>query len=414
MGETSAHIQTRDLHDGLFATRPDYGHQRIPGGDVRLWANYFEMVLRKPDLVLYRYDMSFSGYPPKNSESPETKIKVPEGKKLVQVIRCALNTSTFSKIKSEIATDFSKILLCCQRLNNKQMETGIFKFWAENEVEHGVPKPRKNAIRFQMHLEESGQLHVSELLTFLKSRTKRDDAYEKILPIVQALDIVIGHYGKLSLEIATPKHGKCFPHEPRNTETFAIRDSQNALGYLRGIRGFFASIRATTDRALVNCNACVGAFHRPIPLVNLFSVFITSQYPSLEQYKRLESAIRGLRVELTHLRDDNDQPIPPIRTISGLAHPYGGPRYVEFEHEEDGKSYTVASYWEKMSRSVMSSVSVQRSDTIQGTRPSTTTPTLSLMWALKKILFTCLRMYARSSRARWRKKSLMLLKTRTC
>ena len=89
----------------------------------------------------------------------------------------------------------------------------------------------------------------------------------------------------------------------------------------------------------VNCNACCGAFYKPGPLVDLFAMFIFDQNPSPEQLKRLEKAIQGLRVALTHLKNER-----PLRTVFGLAHPYGGPRKVKFFLSKENKTYTIADY----------------------------------------------------------------------
>ena len=249
------HIQTIDLNDGLLPNRPDYGDQGVQK-NVPLWANYFEMVFRDAKMVLYLYHMTFEAFPSKGSPPPDEAMAVPKGKKLVQVIRCALDTSTFKEIQSSIATDFAKVLISCRKLDNDQVQTGQFKFWAENEVENGKSNPRKKAIRFQMTLKDSGELRVSDLLDYSASGIERRGPYESILPVVQALDIILGHYGKLSLNIATMRWGKFFPLEPTGSEKFVLTGPKLNAGYLQGVRGFFASVRATTDRTLVNCNAC--------------------------------------------------------------------------------------------------------------------------------------------------------------
>ena len=338
------HVQTVDVTDGLFALRPDYGDQ----GNVRLWANYFGMDFKNPKLVLYMYEMTFKAFPSKSASDPDEELSIPEGKKLVQVIRCALNTSNMQQVKSDIATDFSKKLISCKELRPDQMKTGKFSFWAENEA-----TPRTNPNRFQMILEHQGELRVSDLLTYLDSNEQGRGVHDDIRPIVQALDIILGHRAKLSLDTATPKQGKCFPQRPdtgANTEVFRLDGPPNTGGYLHGVRGFFASVRATTNRTLVNCNACVGAFYKIDRLDNLFRMFLPSQNPTLEQYKRLESAIRGLRVEFPHLGEKNHK---PMRTVFGLAHPYGGPTQVSFRHKVDNRTYTVAQYWEHMRNSLL-------------------------------------------------------------
>ena len=335
MGDPLAHIQTISRVKRPFPSRPDHSS----ADPVQLWTNYFKMAIGNPDLVLYLYDMSFEAFPPEGSTPPDEEIPVPKGKKLIQVIRCALNTPTFTDISSEIATDFGKTLVSCKKFGKDKLKTEQFQFRAENEI-----KPRTDATRFQMTLTETEKTPVSDLTSFLVSGGIGEGGDKNIKPIMHALDIILGHYGKLSLNIATPKRGKSFPLEPSRSEEFRLAGPKMNEGYLRGIYGFFASVRATTNQTLVNCNACCGAFYKSISLVEFFGLFNVRQnsFPSREQLKNLEKAIQGLRVELTHLKNDDNT---PIRSIIGFARSYGGPEDVEFDHEKDGKTYTVAAYW---------------------------------------------------------------------
>lgn len=94
MAHSFALVQTVDAKDGLFALRPDVGHQ----GSVQVWANYFGMAFRNPKLVLYILEMTFKAFPPKASPDPNEELSVPEGKKLVQVIRYGLSISNMQKV----------------------------------------------------------------------------------------------------------------------------------------------------------------------------------------------------------------------------------------------------------------------------------------------------------------------------
>lgn len=407
MTDLLAHVQTSPGDEKLFPIRPDYGDQGAQR-NVPLWANYFRMALQNPDLVLYFYDMAFEAFPPKGSPTPQKEMTIPEGKKLMQIIRCALRLSTFEDIKSEIATDFAKTLVSCKKLENDQLQTGQFKFWAENETKEGAPNPRKKAIRFRMTLRQRDHISVSKLLDYLASSIKTEGSYESILPIVQALDVILGHSGKFSLETATPKQGKCFPMNPTKDiiEKFQL-ESPKKPGYLQGVRGYFASVRATTNSTLVNCNACCGAFYKAGPLVNLFGMFSKNQNPSQEEMKRIEKAIQGLRVELTHIQDER-----PLRTVFGLARPYNGPRNISFFHEKDEKTYTVADYWTKKGTFPITST-LKQSNIAQVTSAYRISTTLSLMWATKIIRLSCLRTCATSSLAKWLKESSTLFRLMT-
>ena len=155
MAHSFAHVQTVDAKDAFFTIRPDFGYH----GSVLLWANFLGMALGNSKLVLYIYKMTFKAFSPKASTDPNEELSVPEDKKSVQVIRCALNTSNMQKVKSDTATDFSKKLLACKKLGRNQIEPGKFSFRAENET-----ILRTNPDRFQMFLLQKGEICVSDLL----------------------------------------------------------------------------------------------------------------------------------------------------------------------------------------------------------------------------------------------------------
>ena len=204
--------------------------------------------------------MTFKAFPPKASLGPNEELSVPEGKTLVQVVRYALNSSNTQKVKSDTATDFSKKLIYCKKIGSDQMDTGKFGFRAENET-----TLRTNANRFQMFLHQKGELCVSGLLAYLASNGQGRGLHENIRPNIQALEIILRHCAKLSLDTATPKQSKCSPRRPDDDETFPLQGPSSTEGYRHGVRGLFTSVRAPTDRTLVNCNACVGAFYKAKP-----------------------------------------------------------------------------------------------------------------------------------------------------
>lgn len=147
-----------------------------------------------------------------------------------------------------------------------------------------------------------------------------------------------------------------FPPGTNNLNRFPLQSPRDTPSYLQGVRGFFASVRATTGSTLVNCNACCGAFYKSGPLEHLFAVFIPSnRSPSPEHFKWLEKAIQGLRVEFNHLKDDKGNQVGSLLTIFGLARPYGGLKDVELYHKEDEQAYTVATYWAKKGTSLPTS-----------------------------------------------------------
>ena len=297
--------------DEKFPHRPGYGTR---GQKIILWTNYFEMI-PSPDLILYRYNVAVQ--------------PAATGKKLSQIIKLLLKLPEYGDFQDDIVTDLKSTLVSRRRLVPGVAESAI-QYRAEGEDE-----PRAHAQTYQLRVEETGTLTVSELTDYLTS-TSVNTAYADKLPVLQALNIFLGYYAKSSPAIATVGSSK----------SFSLSQASSNLGAgLSALRGFFSSVRVATCRILVNVNVSYGAFYDAIPLDRLIQ-----NYGSTNQFNRvkLQSFLKRVRVKVIHLAEKKNkagESIPRVKTIFGLANKddgYGldhpprvpnlgaGPKEVEF------------------------------------------------------------------------------------
>ncbi|KAF7505467.1 hypothetical protein GJ744_000714 [Endocarpon pusillum] len=275
-----------DLQLGArFPGRPGYGTR---GQKVILWTNYFEMI-PNPDLLLYRYSVAVQ---------PDAT-----GKKLSQIIRLLLQLPEYADFEHDIVTDFKSNLVSCRRLSPDTVDS-VVQYRAEGEDE-----PRANAQTYRLRVKETGILTVSELTDYLTS-TNVNTTYADKLPVLQALNIFLAHYAKVSPTLATIGSSKSFD---LNTPKWDLGAGVSAL------RGFFSSVRVATCRILVNVNVSHGTFYDPLPLDQLIQ-----NYGSAHQYNlvKLQSFLKGLRVKVVHLKEKKNkagESIPRVKTIFGLA-----------------------------------------------------------------------------------------------
>lgn len=273
--------------DAKLPRRPGYGTK---GQKVILWTNYFELI-PNPDLILYRYNVDVQ--------------PTATGKKLSQIIRLLLILPEYAEFRDDIVTDFKSTLVSRQRLGPCVAESAI-RYRAEGEDE-----PRTNAQTYRLHVEETGTLTVSQLTDYLAS-TNVNTAYADKLPVLQALNIFLGHYAKSSPTIATVGSSKSF--------SLGEASLKCDLGAgLSALRGFFSSVRVATCRILVNINVSHGAFYDAIPLDQLIQ-----RYGSANQFNRgkLQAFLKKVRVKVTHLKERKNragESIPRVKTIFGLA-----------------------------------------------------------------------------------------------
>jgi len=302
--------------DASFPNRPGYGTR---GQKITLYANYFEL-LPEPNLELYRYNVDV--------------LPIAAGKKHNQIVRLLLEFPAYSEFRDDIVTDYKSTLISRTRLHQDTVESAV-QYRAEGEDD-----PLPNAQTYRIRVEETGTLTVSELTDYLTS-TNVSAVYADKQPVLQALNIFLGHHAKTSSAFATDGSSKSFSLG-QNTPRYDLRGGVTAL------RGFFSSVRVAACRILVNANVSHGVFYNPIPLDQLIQ-----QYGSAKGFNlfKLQTFLKGVRVRTIHLKEKRNkagEPIIKAKTIYGLAtkndgqameHPPqmpmdkplgGGPKVVEF------------------------------------------------------------------------------------
>ena len=245
--------------------RPGYGTR---GRSIVLWANYFEL-MPPPNLVLYRYSVDV--------------LPTAPGKKLRQIVRLLIQDQQYLGLRNDIVTDFKSNLISPKPLNIGEF---TIKYQAEDENE-----PRADAQNYQVRVGETGILTVSELTDFLASATV-DASCPNELPIIQALNILLGHYAKSSSFLSTIGSNKAFPLSG-NAEKW------NLGAGLEAVRGFFSSVRGAANRLLINVNVAHAAFYVPTLLPETIWSFERQSTNIL----RLEAFLKRLRIKPTHLKD---------------------------------------------------------------------------------------------------------------
>lgn len=281
VSKTENTIPESPTNDPLM--RPSYG---TGGEPVTLWANYVEMLAPRK-LTLYRYHISI--------DPPEASWR-----KCEQIIRLWLGMAEMAEFKDDIVTDFRSNLISHKKLELSEYQ---FAYLAENENE---PSPR--ATNYRVAIRSTGTFSVAQLIDFLTS-TSLDAVYSEKLPIIQALNILVHHHAKSKpKDLAVIGSTKIFPvHSATNSSTLSPG--------IVALRGFFSSVRVATCRILINVNLSHGAFYASMPLIDL----IQKRFPNPDKinYRHVQSFLRKLRVEVTHLNGR-------IKTISGLANEHDG------------------------------------------------------------------------------------------
>lgn len=281
----------RKRYTGKNPPRPGFGTR---GKEVLLWTNYFRLD-SQTELELYRYSVTIAA---------GTGGKSPVGKKAKRIVQLLLEEH-FPSQGHSIATDFKSNLISRDELDIEESEY-IVTYRAEEE-DTAPPNARQYRCRIQL----TGSLTLAELLNHLNS-TQGGSLYGPKEEIIQALNIVVGHYPKLEPAIASIGANRHYPLNPTSQDRMSLGAG------LQVIRGFFLSVRAATARILVNVQVKNMAFYDDGSLEKLMRAFMQDNGPNRVNLLKF---VKKLSVDVTHIVRKNRQGkrIPRIKTIQGFA-----------------------------------------------------------------------------------------------
>ena len=224
-------------------------------------------------------------------------IVIPElkGRRLTQIINNALDLEQFDGLRSGMVTDFGKFLVSRQELSQNDSNVSVSVPMATGLNADGIREAKKYAVWFSY----IGKLDFSQLASMEKRLADQEH-----LPVIQALDIVLGHHRKSSQHVAAVGKRKAFSMTPpaRQTELSNI---------LKAMQGFFSSVRLTDTTLLVNINVSNSPFWKQGPLVDVVVALLNDR--EINDTK-IPTLLRGLRVQLSYTKDKT-----VIRNISGYA-----------------------------------------------------------------------------------------------
>lgn len=241
------------------------------------------------------------------------------GPKLTQIIRLMLDESNeLAGYRHDVVTDFKSTLISRKRFPiNNGTHFIIVKYKAEGEDE-----PLNQAQVYRIPITLTNTLTYGELLADFTS-TNPTVHYDSKLDMIQSLNIFLNHYAKTNDTLVTVGASKTFVWNAGN-------ENSVSLGWgLMAIRGFVTSVRAATNRILVNINVSHGAFYQEGALTSLIRAFM-AQPGRLATIHELQMFVSNLRIRTSHLNEKKNRHGVVIlrqKSILGLAQPYRPGRY---------------------------------------------------------------------------------------
>lgn len=237
--------------------RPGWGSS---GTAVKLRSNFF--AVRVPKGPLFEYDIKIT---------PVATVRRLK-RRIFELLEM---DPAWAPYKVGVAHDYSAKLIACRPLPQPLR----FEIAYYDDDEEG---PRENARTFNLEFTFTQNIDLSSLTSYLSG----DPAYRdiEIGPVLSALNVVLAQHPSRN-GVMVGKNRFFFPQE-----TFPLG------GGLEAWKGFYSSVRPAYKQLMVNVNVATTAFYCEGNLANAMLEFRRATFGA-----RIDSFIRGIRVQTTHL-----------------------------------------------------------------------------------------------------------------
>ena len=294
--------------------RTGYGE----GEQFSLRTNYFKVTI-DANLELFRYDVNIG---PLSTSTPALDNR----KKRRQFFNVLFEeVPDFQTRAAAVATDYANTLITCKRLFHENLLQKEYRqvYRGEYESAQGNNGPRGNneqvyrvTVRFQ------GTVPISEIVRHVESQPADISDFTARQDAIQALNIIMD--GTPNKDTAVFQSGQNkFYRFPRNEPHQLYVDAYRNLdlgGCLIGVRGYYSSIRTSTNRILLNLNAQCSPFYPELNLLQMIRLLSTGPDPVPSNHE-LEDFISKLRVKVVYSTDGNTNVIK-VMTVRGFSHPW--------------------------------------------------------------------------------------------
>lgn len=215
--------------------------------------------------------------------------------------------------RHDVVTDFKSILISRKRFPIKN-DTHFINIKYKSE---GEDDPLDQAQVYKIYITLTKTLTLGELMADLTS-TNPTVQYDSKLEMIQGLNVFLNHYAKTNDALVNIGSSKTFVWSAGSENSVDLGQG------LRAIRGFITSVRAATNRILININVSHGAFYQEGVLTSLMRAF-KAQPSKMATVYELGTFLTNLRVRTSHLSEKKNRHgvlVLRQKSIWGLARAY--------------------------------------------------------------------------------------------
>lgn len=310
-------ISSLSLSDFKLPLRPGYGDRGRP---IVLSANYFHL-LPDPNLKLYKYNFTVS---PRNQ-----KQRIPQ-----RIFAHFLKSPIISACAPGVVIDYNSLMVTSKPIDLGPSGSSTVQFIYQDELEK---EPRPGATHYKFTLTHEGYVEIPELLEYLGSTSTDLTANFEKTNTITALNAIIARTPNITPTTFTRGQNRFFPFPNENSSGACL----NLGGGLIAVRGYYASVRTSTLRVLVNVHTQTSAFYAEM---NVFDLMTTS---NLRDPERVELFLQKLRVMTSYLKNKDGTVAYKVKSIKKLHPEFLTARQLKIKCSDLDRQVTVEEYFER-------------------------------------------------------------------
>lgn len=261
-------------------------------------ANYFQ-VAPNSTVILWKYNLSV-----KRKNGPSKDLVQRQRHRLLSLL---LKEQFLASHGHAVATDYNNTLITTKKIvgpGDADLVVSI-KYW---DVEDRAPGP--NFPEYDVTISFGRTIAMQELEAYLQSAPDSPAANYNKAEAVTALNTIIVKHPHTTTGVFAVGGNRfyCYPVGKQ------LKDCFDLGGGLIAVRGYYASVRTSTSRILVNAHTQTSAFYPPVTARELMRLHGEKDHIALTAF------LRRLRVKTSYLRSqDGKTTIEKVKTITGLS-----------------------------------------------------------------------------------------------
>lgn len=268
------------------------------------------------NLELFRYDVNIE---PKS----ESVRALQNRRKRRQFFKVLFNEANDFRARAPgIATDYANTLITRGRLFDKKFPVKIYHQIYRGEYElarRPNDPPRDKDQVYLVTVKFQSLVSISEIFRYIESKPTDVSDFTTMQDAIQALNIIMAGTPNKNAAVFQSGQNKFYQY-PRNETNLHYAEAYGTYdlsGSLIAVRGYYSSIRTSTNRILLNVNAQCSPFYPELNLLRMIKLL----WNSVSNRHELEDFINKLRVRTEYTMEGNKRVIK-VMTVRGFSHPW--------------------------------------------------------------------------------------------